>query len=161
MNEPFIQPEKRIETSCHLVPKIREEVNKWRESNYLGASKTTKTLLNFWFKDGHLIDEKEFKYYFCQREAIETLIYLYEVKKIRTLRDLIINYDKKKKIAYNPHEDLFSKFCFKMATGSGKTKVMALAIVWSFFNRVMENDKNFIKNFLIIAPNIAVYERLT
>jgi len=160
MNGPFSQPEKRIETSCHLVPKIREEVNKWRESDYPGVSKTTKTLLNFWFKDGHLIDNKEFKYYFCQREAIETLIYLYEVKKIRTLRELIVNYDIKKKIAYNPHEDLFAKYCFKMATGTGKTKVMALAIVWSFFNRVLENNKEFTKNFLVIAPNIAVHERL-
>src|SRR3989344_8320290 len=160
MNEPFNQPEKRIETSCHLVPKIREEVNKWRETDYHGVSKTTKTLLNFWFKDGHLIDNKEFKYYFCQQEAIETLIFLYEVKKIRTLRELIVNYDIKKKLAYNPHEDLFAKYCFKMATGSGKTKVMALAIVWSFFNRVLENKKDFSRNFLIITPNVAVNDRL-
>ena len=160
MSGPFEKPETRIETSCPLVLKIREEVDAWREKGYEGASETTRLLLNFWFNEDHVSNSSFFKYYFCQREAIETLIYLYEIKKIKTLRDLIINYDKKKKIAYNPHEDLFSKFCFKMATGSGKTKVMALAIVWSFFNRVMENDKNFIKNFLIIAPNIAVYERL-
>jgi type III restriction enzyme len=160
MTGPFGKPEKRIETFCPLVLKIREEVDKWRDSDYEGASETTKLLLNFWFKEDHMINEKLFKYYFCQREAIETLIFLYEVKKIKTLRDLVINYDTNKKVAYNPHEDLFAKFCFKMATGSGKTKVMTLAIVWSFFNNIIEQNKDFSKNFLIIAPNIAVYERL-
>src|SRR3989339_197038 len=161
MNDgPFYKPEKRIETSAHLVPKIREEVDKWRSAGYIGASQTTKTLLNFWFNDGHLINKKEFRYYFCQRESIETLIYLYEVMKIRSLKDLIIKYDIKKKVAYNPHDDLFAKYCFKMATGTGKTKVMALAIVWSFFNNLLENNKEFTKNFLIIAPNIAVQDRL-
>jgi len=160
MNNPFIKPGKRIETSAWLVPKIREEVDKWREEEYIGASETTKTLLRFWFNEGHLIDGKEFQYYFCQREAIETLIYLFEIKKIRNMRELIVNYDVKKKLAYNPHEDLFAKYCFKMATGSGKTKVMALAIVWSFFNNILENNKEFSKNFLVIAPNVAVNDRL-
>ncbi len=157
---PFCKPETRIETFFPLVLKIREDVDKWRESGYAGVSETTKTLLNFWFNEDHLSNGRLFKYYFCQREAIETLIFLYEVKKIRTLRELVINYDINKKVAYNPHDDLFAKFCFKMATGTGKTKVMTLAIVWSFFNRLIENNKDFSKNFLIIAPNIAVYERL-
>ena len=157
---PFDKPDKRIEAFCPLVLKIREEVDKWRESGYDGASETTKILLNFWFKDGHMINGRLFRYYFCQREAIETLIFLYEVRKIRTLRELVINYDINKKVAYNPHDDLFAKFCFKMATGTGKTKVMSLAIVWSFFNNILEQNKQFSKNFLIIAPNIAVYERL-
>lgn len=160
MNSPFEQPEKRIKTFCPLIPKIREEVNKWRDSNYPGVSETTKTLLHFWFKDEHRINDRPFKYYFCQREAIETLIYLFEVKKVRALRDLIVGYDTEKKLAYNPHEDLFAKYCFKMATGTGKTKVMTLAIVWSYFNRTLEDNKEFSKNFLIIAPNIAVGERL-
>lgn len=135
MNEPFEKPEKRIETFCPLVLKVRDEVDKWRDSRYEGASETTKTLLNFWFNEEHMINERLFKYYFCQREAIETLIYLYEIKGIRNLRDMVIGYDIHKKIAYNPHDDLFAKFCFKMATGSGKTKVMALAIIWSFFKQ--------------------------
>lgn len=160
MTNPFLKPQKRIETSASLVTKIREEVNKWREDNYPEASETTKTLLRFWFNEGHLMDGKEFQYYFCQREAIETLIYLFEIKRIRSLREMIIDYDINKKIAYNPHEDLFAKYCFKMATGSGKTKVMALAIVWSFFNNILENKKEFPKNFLIIAPNVAVNDRL-
>ena len=160
MTGPFDKPEKRIKTLCPLVSKIREDVEKWKKSSHLGASETTKTLLNFWFKEDHRINDKPFKYYFCQREAIETLIYLFEVKKIRTLKDLIVSYDGEKKLAYSPHEDLFAKYCFKMATAAGKTKVMALAIVWSFFNRVLENNENFTKNFLVIAPNVAVGERL-
>ena len=160
MISPFLKPEERTKTLCQLVPKIRNEVEKWRNSEYPGVSETTKTLINFWFKEEHRIRDKSFKYYFCQREAVETLIYLFEVKKIRRLRDLIVNYDSEKKLAYSPHEDLFPKYCFKMATGTGKTKVMTLAIVWSFFNRVLENNPDFTKNFLIIAPNIAVAERL-
>ncbi len=160
MSGPFQKPETRIATFCPLVLKIRDEVDKWRESRYEGASETTKLLLNFWFHEGHMTNGKIFKYYFCQQEAIETLIYLYEIKKIRSLRELVVNYDVNKKVAYNPHEDLFSKFCFKMATGTGKTKVMTLAIVWSFFNNVIEGNKELSRNFLIIAPNIAVYERL-
>ncbi len=160
MMGPFNKPDNRIETFCPLVLKIREEVDKWRDSGYDGVSETTKILLNFWFNEGHMSNGKLFKYYFCQREAIETLVFLFEVKQIRTLRDLVINYDISKKIAYNPHDDLFTKFCFKMATASGKTKVMALAIVWSFLNNVIEQNKDFSKSFIIIAPNIAVYERL-
>ena len=93
MTGPFIQPEKRIKTFCPLVPKIREEVGRWRDSDYPNVSETTKALLHFWFKEEHRINDKPFKYYFCQREAIETLIYLFEVKKIRSLRDLIVNYE--------------------------------------------------------------------
>jgi len=160
MRGPFEIPDSRIKTSCALVEKLRVEVDKWRERNYLGASKTTLRLLHFWFNEDHMQSNHSFKYYFCQREAIETLIYLFEIKKVRSLGNLIKNFDITKKLAYNPHEDLFAKYCFKMATGSGKTKIMSLAIVWNYFNRILENNGNCSKNFLIIAPNITVYERL-
>src|SRR5260370_33809382 len=47
-----------------------------------------------------------------------------------------------------------------MATGSGKTKVMSLAIVWHYLNAVCEHGEDYAKTFLIIAPNVIVYERL-
>ncbi len=160
MSSPFEEPIDRMATLAPLVPKIREEVNKWRANGYPGASETTNSLLNFWFNEDHKQNERFFRYYFCQREAIETLIYLYEIKKFRRLEQLVRIYDTTKKVAYNPNEDLFAKYCFKMATGTGKTKIMALAIVWSFFKNIIDKDDAFAKNFLIMAPNIAVFERL-
>ncbi len=157
---PFEEPEVRVESTAPLVEALRQEVRAWRESGYPGSSKTTMRLLQFWFDEEHKINEESFRFYFAQREAIETLIYIYEIKKFTKMSDLILNYDKTKKIAYNPNEYLFPKYCFKMATGSGKTYVMALAIVWSFFNNIIEKNNLFPRNFLILAPNIAVYERL-
>ncbi len=157
---PFDEPEVRVESTAPLVEALRQEVRAWRESGYAGSSNTTMRLLQFWFDEEHKINGENFRFYFAQREAIETLIYIYEVKGFTEMSDLIRNYDKTKKIAYNPNEYLFPKYCFKMATGSGKTYVMALAIVWSYFNNIIEGNKQFPKNFLILAPNIAVYERL-
>ena len=157
MSNPFEEPKDRVNSSSPLVPKIREEVSRWRTNGYQGSSETTATLLNFWFNEEHRQNDKFFRYYFCQREAIETLIYLYEIKKIRSLAQLIRSYDTTKRVAYNPNEDLFAKYCFKMATGTGKTKVMSLAIVWSFFKNVVDKDTDYARNFLILAPNIAVF----
>jgi len=64
-----------------LVHKIRLALKKWRDKNYEGASFTSKSLLNYWFNTEHKNNENEFRYYFCQREAIESIIYLYEVAK--------------------------------------------------------------------------------
>ena len=157
---PFEEPETRVQTTAPLVEALRSEVRNWRSSGYYGTSETTRRLLQFWFDEEHEINGEKFRYYFAQREAIETLIYIYEVKRFRKMSELILNYDSTKKIAYNPNEYLFPKYCFKMATGSGKTYVMALAIVWSYFNNIVENNEETPRNFLIIAPNIAVYERL-
>lgn len=154
---PFEEPKSRIPTTAPLVDGIRIDVKKWREGDYEGASETTKRLFDYWFNETH---EDNFRYYYAQREAIESLVYLYEVKKFRSLGKLIIEYDSSHKIAYNPHEDVFAKYCFKMATGSGKTKVMALAMVWSVLNNALEKNTELPTNFLIIAPNIAVFDRL-
>ena len=108
MSGPFEEPVDRMKTSAPLVPKIRDEVNKWRAEGYPGVSETTNILLNFWFNEEHKQNDRFFRYYFCQREAIETLIYLYEVKKFRRLEQLIRAYDTTKKVAYNPNEDLFA-----------------------------------------------------
>ena len=62
-----------------------------------------------------------------------------------------------------PPFDDFARYCIKMATGSGKTKVMALAVAWQFFNAMRESDeiaKDYAKTFLVIAPNVIVFERL-
>ncbi len=71
-----------------LVATLRKVVKKWRNSNYDGASNTSKALLNWWFNTEHPIPQEDgtdfyFQYYFGQREAVETVIYLYEVVEVK------------------------------------------------------------------------------
>ena len=66
-----------------LVYKIRLAVAKWRENDYQGASETSKSLLNFLFNQEHLIGQTKFSFFFSQREAIESIIYLFEVAKAK------------------------------------------------------------------------------
>ena len=147
-----------------LVHKIRKEVEAWRNSRYEGASLTSKALLNWWFKSEHIINkpdgiETEFKYYFAQREAVETIIYLYEVKKVKDKYDLI-RYDSSSAVSTGMFDEDWLRLVIKMATGSGKTKVMSLIIAWCYFHRLYEEGSTLAKNFLIIAPNIIVLDRL-
>ena len=120
------------------VPAIRQAVRDWAiNEGYKGATKTSKTLLNYWFKTDHrLSNGAKFAYYPFQREAVETLIYLYEIAQKRRHKELIESYvtlpegqtgSNLRLLQY----DLFPRYCLKMATGSGKTKVMALATAFS------------------------------
>ena len=118
-------------------------------------------MLNFWFYTDHILQNgTTFRYHSAQREAIETLIYIYEVKKIRTRKDLLENFAFTLKDLRLPPYDDFARYCVKMATGSGKTKVMALAIVWQFANAVREDETQYAKTFLVLAPNVIVFDRL-
>jgi type III restriction enzyme len=146
------------------VPAIRNAVSEWVNSNYLmpeGCTETTKTLLNYWFHSDHkLANGQFFKYNTAQREAIETLVYLFEVAKIRRYKEMVEHYAvNPKRLTLLQHDD-FARYCIKMATGSGKTKVMALVIAWQYFNAIMENKPGYSKTSLLIAPNVIVFERL-
>lgn len=153
-------PKTRRPSQAAFVPKIRQAVDGWRERGYEGASDTTKRLLNYWFEEEHQTrGGRQFAYYFCQREAIETLIYLYEVIKAHRFIDLMQRFQPGP-MYYDPATDRYARYVFKMATGSGKTKVMALAVVWSHFHSLFEAGSDLPKTFLIIAPNVIVYERL-
>src|SRR6266478_10146993 len=143
------------------VPALRKLVGEWKDKGYQGATSTTRTLLNYWFATDHRLPNGQlFKYHEAQREAIETLIYVYEVAKVRSRKDLLEHYASAQSPIHLPGYDEFARYCTKMATGSGKTKVMALAIVWQFFNAVREDDQDYAKTFLILAPNVIVFERL-
>ena len=72
-----------------LVYKIRLAVAKWREENYAGASDTTKSLFNFWFNHEHLIGQTKFSFFFSQREAIESIVYLYEIANAKDKYELM------------------------------------------------------------------------
>lgn len=175
-----------------LIPKIRTSVDAWRDASYPGASTITRRLFEYWFEEDHMVFgfPVPFRYYFCQREAIETLAWLVEIAGITDVQDLIRSFvsanpanlfDKgpvfqttmdgqrqlrryvkemgAEAVQNLPPQDL-RRYAFKMATGSGKTWVMAMAIVWSHFHRRTVAGSPLAANFLIVAPNIIVYERL-
>jgi type III restriction enzyme len=147
-----------------LVPELRRKVADFRRSNYVGATDTSRHLLKWWFHTPHLIEKADgstlkFRYYFSQREAIETLIYLTDVADVQDRYDLI-RFDSSGAVSTNMFEESWRRFVFKMATGAGKTKVMSLAIAWSFFHKVYEPNSTLARNFLVIAPNIIVLDRV-
>ena len=147
-----------------LVHQIREKVNTWREDGYRGASETSKSLLNWWFNTPHLLDQAdatmdEFLYYFAQREALETIIYLYDVVKVKDKYDLM-RFDSSGAVSSGMFDESWRRFVVKMATGTGKTKVMSLVVAWSFFHKLYEPDSELSRNFLVIAPNIIVLDRI-
>ncbi len=147
-----------------FVPELREKVAEWRKNNYEGASETSKTLLNWWFKEPHTIFTKDgmavpFQYYYAQREAVETIIWLYDVEKVTGKYDLI-KFDKLGRVSPNMFTEDWLRFVIKMATGSGKTKVMSLLLAWSYFHKLYEENSELAKNFLLITPNIIVLDRI-
>jgi type III restriction enzyme len=152
-----------------IAHNLRSAVREWRENGYFGASDTTRHLLSHWFGRSHIRttpagDEFEFRYYFCQREAIETLIYLKEVRKLEFLSQLYAEFGGENReiaaLGITEEEDAWSRYAFKLATGAGKTKVMSLAIVWSYFHALRESDSPMARHFVVVAPNITVFERL-
>ncbi len=147
-------------TTAPCVPEIRKAVKEWRQAKYKGASDTTKTLFNYWFSADHRTPGGGyFQFYYSQREALETLAWLYEIEKVRRHRDLVERFAKVPGIHVLQYDD-FARYAIKMATGSGKTKVMALTIAWQYFNAVAEGRDDFARTFVVIAPNVIVFERL-
>ena len=146
-----------------LIQIIREKVYEWRNKNYEGATETSKALLNYWFNKKHVKiqndEEIEFCYYFAQREAIESIIYLYEVAKVKDKYDLI-RFDSSGRVSTGMFDETWLRFVIKMATGTGKTKVASLVVAWSYFNKLYEKESKLSKNILMIAPNIIVLNRL-
>ncbi len=144
------------------VPLLRRLVREWRAQGYPGATEISRQLLTWWFETDHqLADHRPFAYHESQRVAIETLIYVYEVAKTRTRHALLEAFARDAGEIRLPPEDDFARYCVKMATGSGKTKVMSLAIVWQYWNAIQgANDQDYARTFLIVAPNVIVLERL-
>jgi type III restriction enzyme len=144
-------------------------VKEWRDNGYFGVSETTRSLLDHWFHRAHRVEASDgqtfdFHYYFCQREAIETLIYLKEFRRLERLSQVVAEfggqYSETSALGITDEEDSWSRYAFKMATGSGKTKVMSLAIVWSYFHALRESESPMARHFVAIAPNLTVFERL-
>ncbi|CAA9283773.1 MAG: Type III restriction-modification enzyme helicase subunit, partial [uncultured Chloroflexia bacterium] len=182
-----------------LVNRLRKAVDAWRDGGYSGGSEVTRRLFRYWFDDEHsLPGGVTFRYYFGQREAIETLAYLVEVAEVgdakrlveefgevfypegsqrrfreedifhetnaatgrRRIRRYVPEHGVESEIVQDlPIENLW-RLAFKAATGSGKTVTMALVVVWSYFHKRMVLGSPLSANFLVVAPNVIVYQRL-
>jgi len=154
-----------------LVPQLRRKVKEWRDSGYVGATNTSKSLLNWWFNTLHLLPRTdlsdgqaggtmaEFQYYFAQREALETIIYLYDVVSVQDKFDMM-RFDGSGAVSAGMFDETWRRFVVKMATGTGKTKVLSLVLAWSFYHKLYEPESGLARNFLVIAPNIIVLDRI-
>jgi type III restriction enzyme len=158
--DPYAVPERRKPSEgTHLVNGVRAAVDAWRAQGYPRAGATTKRLLAYWFEDEHRRDDgSPFRFYFCQREAVETFIYLSEIARVRSRSDLLEFAEHP--VLIQPGETKRQRLAFKMATGSGKTMAMSLCIVWSYFHALNEHGSPMATSFLVIAPNVIVFERL-
>lgn len=155
---PFAVPPSRKPSTAPLVERVRVEVDAWRAAGYPSASETSRALLRHWFGGEHeLAPGRTFRYYFAQQEAVETVVYLYEVLGLRATHQLVERFAQAP-VAAAP--STIPRYVVKMATGAGKTKVMSLLAAWSYFHATREVDSPLATNFLVIAPNLIVYERL-
>ncbi|MFS8860747.1 BPTD_3080 family restriction endonuclease [Synechococcus sp. H60.4] len=130
-----------------LVNQIRPRVKAWREAGYPGVTSITKRLLDHW-RDPEEFNRRRF--FFCQLEAVETLIWLTEAPPAERVG-----------IEIPGDGGDFDRRCCKMATGTGKTIVMAMVIAWHILNKVANpQDARFSKNVLVVAPGLTVKKRL-
>ncbi len=134
-----------------LVPQLRKKVKEWRDSGYVGASDTSKSLLNWWFNTPHLLPQTdgasletlaEFQYYFAQREALETIVYLYDVVDVQDKYDLM-RFDSSGAVSSGMFDETWRRFVAKMATGTGKTKLLSLVLAWSYFHKLYEPESGW------------------
>lgn len=105
-----------------LVANVRQEVAAWRAAGYQGASDTSRALLQWWFETHHLIEQAdaaqdEFRYYFAQREAVESVIWLHDVRKARDKFDLL-RFDASDAVSSNMFDEEWPRFVVKMATAT-------------------------------------------
>lgn len=130
------------------VNAIRERVDDWRARGYPGATGISKRLLEHW-RD---IEEREdHRFFFCQLEAIETLIWWVEASPAE-----------KQGIHLEGDGGPFERLCCKMATGAGKTIVMAMTIAWQVLNKTTyPQDTRYSKNVFVVAPGLTVKNRLS
>lgn len=137
---------RRTETLA-LVNEIRGRVDVWRAADYPGVTSVTRRLLEHW----HDHTARQYPFYFCQLEAIETLIWWVEAAA-----------EYKQGIFVPGDGGAWERLCNKMATGSGKTAVMAMIITWQVLNALTypKRNKDFSRTIFIVAPGLTVKERL-
>jgi len=139
-----------------LVNTIRQRVKEWRDGGYKGVTGVTERLLQHWNSP-----DRERKLFFCQREAVETIIYLTEITP-KNPKGITIPQDVPAESGLIKEYKPLRRYGCKMATGSGKTIVMAMVAAWSVLNKYQyKHDKRFSDAVLVVCPNLTVNERLT
>lgn len=155
--EPGAGPEDAVghPVEMALVRLIRERVAAWREAGHPGATRTTLQLLAHWRREG-----RERRLFFAQLEAVETIIFLAEARAdFRQGVDVPLDEPSDERKAEGVRA--FARQCCKMATGSGKTTVMAMLAAWSILNKVTSRgDARYSDVVLIVCPNVTIRSRL-
>lgn len=128
-----------------FVNQLRPEIRDWRSKGYPGTALVTRRLLEWWFERDEERKAVGKRFFFCQQEAIETVIYLYEVQSRRKM----------------PETGALLRYALKLATGTGKTVVMSLLIAWSTLHKRKVSGSTLSNNFLILVPNLTVRDRVS
>src|SRR5688572_8650065 len=128
-----------------FVNQLRDEVRGWREAGYPGTAAVTRRLLEWWFERDEERRAVGRRFFFCQQEAIETVIYLYEVQKRPKM----------------PETGELLRYALKLATGTGKTVVMALLVTWSTLHKCKVSGSSLSANFLVLVLNLTVRDRVS
>jgi len=144
------------EYGTHLINLLRTEVGNWRKATYPDTTGATRDLLRYWFLNPERHATRSL--FFAQREAIETAIWLNEIAPKSNAGNHILN---KLRESLASADDVLPRICMKMATGTGKTVVMAALILYHYFNRQeYRQDTRFSDYFLLVAPGITIKDRL-
>ena len=132
--------------SIPLVDDIRQRVRQWREAGWPGSTAVTQTLLQHWW-DADKVSRRQYPFYFCQLEAIETLIWHLEALP-----------EYRQGIFIEGDGGAFERLCNKMATGSGKTTVMAMVITWQVLNALTypKSPRKYSSAIFLVAPGLTV-----
>ena len=128
-----------------FVNQLRDEVRAWREAGYPGTAMVTRRLLEWWFERDEERAKLYKRFFFCQQEAVETVIYLYEVQNRRKM----------------PETGDLLRYALKLATGTGKTVVMALFVTWATLHKRKVSGSSLSANFLVLVPNLTVRDRVS
>jgi type III restriction enzyme len=128
-----------------FINNLRDEVRAWRKAGYGGTAVVTRRLLEWWFERDEERSAVGRRFFFCQQEAVETIIYLYEVQNRRKMRET---------------GDLL-RYALKLATGTGKTVVMALFVTWATLHKRKVSGSSLSANFLVLVPNLTVRDRVS
>lgn len=144
-----------------FINHIRVIVGDWRKKSYVGATRVTRELLNYWFNN----PERQYRHrlFFCQREAVETAVYLNEIadRDPNIGRSILNELDDRRNTVSQDYNYILPRTAFKMATGTGKTVVMAMFILYNYLNKKeYPADTRFADHFLLVAPGITIRDRL-
>jgi type III restriction enzyme len=157
--QELIGPEQMPDHANRIPNLCRKEVRAWREAGYPDTTRVTKDLLDFWFNNPER--ENFLRMFFAQREAVETAIWLNEVaERSNPGNNILRELEKARKITQDS-ADLLPRTAFKMATGTGKTVVMAALTIYHFLNRQeYPSNPKFADYFLFVAPGVTIRDRL-